>query len=97
MIRHLPALLFMVPFAVGVSLPVVGVKHRQWCRPLAVGAVAAMSVIAGLNLVAVLTYGESRYAFGGWAAPIGIEWLNDELASIIVLTLSLLTLTSLIS
>jgi len=96
MIRHLPALLFMIPFSVAVSLPLVGVRHRQWCHPLALGAVAAMSLVAGLNLGAVLTYGASRYAFGGWAAPIGIEWLNDELAAIIVLTLSLLTLTSLV-
>ena len=56
-----------------------------------------MCVPALANLVQVLTQGETRYAFGGWPistslpdSPLGIEWVNDPLASIIVVTLSFL-------
>lgn len=93
---HLPALLFVLPFLTAVSLPMVGLKRREWCRPLALAAVSAMTPIALANLVVVLNHGEIRYAFSGWAAPIGIEWVADGLASVIMVTLSLLALIALI-
>lgn len=96
MSEQLPVLLFLVPFVTAVSLPIVGTKHASWCRTLTIGSVILMSVVAGVNLATVLTHGEIRYAFGGWAAPLGIEWVDDELAAIVILTVSLLALVSLI-
>jgi multicomponent Na+:H+ antiporter subunit D len=70
---------------------------------MALAAVFAMCVAAVVNLWAVLDHGETRYAFGGWpistslpAPPIGIEWVNDGLASIMLVALSFLALVCLI-
>ncbi|MCH7616028.1 MAG: hydrogenase 4 subunit B, partial [Nitrospinae bacterium] len=97
MSHHLPALLFLLPFLTAISLPMVGLKHREWCRPMAIAAVSAMSVASIANVVVVMDSGEIRYAFSGWAPPIGIEWVDDGLASVIMVTLSLLALISLIN
>ena len=32
---HLPVILFLVPFATAICLPMVGLKAHGWCRPLA--------------------------------------------------------------
>ncbi len=90
MTQHLPALLFCIPLLAAISMPMIGLRHRGWCRPIALAAVWAMSVTAVANLVVVLTYGEIRYAFGGWAPPVGIEWVADGLASVVMVAVSLI-------
>jgi multicomponent Na+:H+ antiporter subunit D len=96
MSSQLPILLFLVPFATAVAMPLLFAKRRSWCKPLATGAVTAMVVLAILNLRVVLREGPVEYALGGWAAPVGIAWLNDPLAAIVVLTMSAVALLSLI-
>jgi len=94
-IEQLPVLLFLVPFVTAVSLPIVGSKYVSWCRPLTIGSVSLMSILAIVNLVTVLARGEIRYVFGGWAVPLGIEWVDDGLAAVVILTVSLLAVISL--
>ena len=100
---HIPVITFLIPFLTAVCMPVVCTKNRHWCRPLALSAAFAMCGTAVLNLVMVLQTGESRYAFGGWPistnspdSAIGIEWVNDSLASVMLVTLSFLFATCLI-
>lgn len=93
---HAPAILFLLPFVTAISLPMVGLKRREWCRPMALAAVSAMSPIALANLMVVLNHGEIRYAFSGWAAPVGIEWVADGLASVVMVVVSFLALLALI-
>ncbi len=100
---HLPVIIFLIPFLTAICMPVVGGKRLHWCRPMALAAVFAMCVAAVVNLCVVLDHGETRYAFGGWpistslpAPPIGIEWVNDGLASIMLVVLSLLASVCLI-
>lgn len=90
MAQHLPAMLFCIPLLTAISMPMIGLRHRGWCRPMALAAVWAMSVTAVVNLAVVLTYGEIRYAFGGWAPPVGIEWVADGLASVMMVAVSLI-------
>lgn len=94
MIRHLPALLFCIPLVTAISLPLIGRKWRRGCRPLALAAVVSMTAVAAANLWSVLNYGEVRYAFGGWAAPVGIEWVADGLAGIVMMAICLLATLS---
>ena len=103
MTNHLPVLMFLIPFLAGCAMPVVCRGRRHWCRPIALGAAYAMCLVALGNLFIVLSRGESNYAFGGWPistalpeAPLGIEWVNDALASVMSLTLSLLASVCLI-
>jgi multicomponent Na+:H+ antiporter subunit D len=103
MTNHLPVIIFLIPFLTAICMPMVGLKKRHWCRPMALAAVFAMCVAALVNFSLVLDHGESRYAFGGWsistslpAAPLGIEWVNDRLASTMLVALSFLASVCLI-
>ncbi len=93
---QLPILLFLVPFIAGIAIPLVTAKRRDWCQPIAIGAILLMTVLAVINLRVVLTQGPMEYALGGWAAPVGIAWLNDSLAAVVVLTVSAVSLLTLL-
>jgi len=92
MSRHLPAILFLLPLFTAISLPLIGLKYSAWCRLLAYLALFLMIPVSIANLVYVLQNGPIRYAFGGWAPPMGIEWVADGLASVIMVALSVLAL-----
>ncbi len=94
--EHLPALVFLIPLITAISLPLVGLNHRDWCRPLALGAIVVMVVLAVANAISVFTYGAIHYAFSGWVPPIGIEWVADGLSSVMMMALTLLALIILI-
>ena len=103
MSNHLPLIAFLIPFLTAICMPMVGGKNRHWCRPMALAAVFAMCVTAVVNLWVVLDHGKTRYAFGGWpistslpAPPIGIEWVNDPLASVMLVALSFVATVCLI-
>jgi len=96
MSHHFPAILFLIPLFAAISMPVVCLKHRQWSRPISLVVLGAMVVVSILNLISVINHGEVRYAFSGWTAPLGIEWVADGLASVISVALSFLGLTALI-
>jgi multicomponent Na+:H+ antiporter subunit D len=92
MSQQLPAILFLLPLFAAISMPVVCLKHHHWSQPIAVVTLVAMVLVSILNLHNVIHYGEVRYVFSGWTAPIGIEWVADGLASIILVLLSVLSL-----
>jgi multicomponent Na+:H+ antiporter subunit D len=51
-----------------------------------------MVLVSILNLHNVIHHGEVRYVFSGWTVPLGIEWVADGLASVILVLLSVLGL-----
>lgn len=87
---HLPALLLLSPLFAAMTMPMISLRRPSWCRPMTLGVTALMSVLSVVNLVLVVAYGETRYAFGGWAAPIGIEWVADGVASLVLVAISLI-------
>ena len=89
---QLPALVFLVPLMTAISLPIIGLNHRDWCRSLALGALLTMVVLAIANAFVVFTQGPIHYAFSGWVPPIGIEWVADGLSSVMMVALTLLAL-----
>jgi len=93
---QLLVLIFLVPFVTAVAMPILCAKRPSWCRRLTLGSVSVMLVLAILNLRYVLREGPIEYVFGGWAAPLGIAWLNDPLAAIMVLTMSAIALLSVV-
>jgi multicomponent Na+:H+ antiporter subunit D len=96
MSSHLPILIFLVPFFMGISMPILTAKRPSLCPGITLGTVIVMFVLAIANLYSVQTEGPTEYALGGWTAPIGIAWLNDSIAAIVVLTVSVVALLSLI-
>ena len=87
---QLPALIFSIPLFAAISMPMISVWRPRWCRPMALGAAAAMAVTAILNLALVIRFGETRYVFGGWAAPLGIEWVADAAAGLVVVAVAVI-------
>ena len=96
MTSHLPILLFLVPFFMGVSMPILTAKRRALCPDITLGTVIVMVIVAILNLRFVLTEGPIEYALGGWTAPLGIAWLNDSIAAVIALTISVVSLLTIV-
>ncbi len=96
MSSNLPMLLFLLPFVVGVAIPTVTVKRRALCPIIALGTVSVMVLLAIANLHVVQTQGPIEYALGGWGAPIGIAWLDDSLAAVVILAICMAALLSLI-
>ena len=92
MSHQLPAILFLLPLFAAISMPVVWLKHRHWSKSISLTILAAMVLVSILNLHNVVNHGEVRYAFSGWTAPLGIEWVADGLASVILVLLSVLGL-----
>ena len=94
MTQHLPALVFLIPFFAAICLPLAAMRDERRSRPIALAALCAMSVASVATLRAVLYGGAIRYTFSGWAAPIGIEWVADEVAAIMAVAASLLAAIS---
>ena len=94
---QLPVLLLLIPFFSAILMPLVSLRRPRWCGPIALGVAIAMSVLAVVNLVLVVGGGETRYAFGGWAAPLGIEWVADALASVVMVAVGLIATIALVN
>ena len=88
--------MFLVPFVTAIGLPLIALRDERRCRPVALAALSVMAVLSLMSLGSVLNQGEVRYAFSGWAPPVGIEWVADEIASIMVVAASLLALVSML-
>ena len=96
MSHQLPAILFLLPLFAAISMPVVCLKHHHWSQSISVATLSAMVLVSILNLHNVIHHGEVRYVFGGWAVSLGIEWVADGLASVILVLMSALCLLGVI-
>ena len=79
----LPVYLFAVPFGAALICAAFGVWWKPLCRPLATLAMlgtAALSIHA--NFV-VAADGTLHTFMGGWAPPIGIEFMVDPLSAFV--------------
>ncbi len=88
MSHQLPVILFLLPLFAAISMPIVCHKHWHWSHPISVAIFTAMLLVSIFNLHNVIQNGEVRYEFSGWAVPLGIEWVADGLASIILVLVS---------
>lgn len=92
----LPVLVLLSYFFPAFLIPMAGMWRRSAAHWLALaGAAGAFAcALAGLRLV--LTEGELRYAMGGWAPPIGIEFVLDELSAFLAVLVTGVGLTVLV-
>lgn len=94
MIEHnLPVLVPLILLLGALSTSLLGSWKRALAYPLALASVAAALVIAVLGLRQTISAGTVRYYLGGWAAPIGIEYVLDPLSAFmltVVLTVAVL-------
>ena len=89
MIEHnLPALLVVLPL-LGAPLCLLVARARlAW---LIATLISWCGLAISISLLLQVSGGETlSYAFGGWAAPWGIEYVVDPLAAFVLVTLSLI-------
>ena len=96
MTDQFPALAFLVPFVTAIALPILGHRNRSLCRTAAIAAVATMAVVAVLGAWSAFNVGHVRYSFSGWSPPVGIEWVADEIAALMVAAIGFLAVTCLV-
>ncbi len=96
MIEHVPILTFLAPFVAAICMPLAGHRDRGLCRPVAIAAVTVMLALSLIGLYTILEQGTVRYSFGGWAVPLGIEWVADPIAAMVLVAVSAIALLSLV-
>src|SRR5690625_4382246 len=93
---HIPALIALNFLTFAVLIPLVGIWRARYSQTL---AVVGSGISAGLSLYGFLYYLDSmplRYFFGGWEAPIGIEFVYDGLSAFVVLVINVIAFIVLI-
>ena len=96
MTSSLPGFLFAIPFFAAVVIPVVGFTSQKFCRPIALGTLVSLSIVSVIGLSEVVSHGPLSHEFGGWAPPIGIEWVVDGLSGLLMVAISIVSLISLV-
>ena len=81
----LPVLLLLSYFFPAFMIPLAGMARRSAAHWLAVAGASAGFCCAVLSLCLVLREGELRYPMAGWAPPLGIEFVLDELSAYLAL------------
>lgn len=96
MSRHLPVLIPVVLLTAALLGPLIGMLGQRATARLAVGAVAADAAIAVWGLASVISDGPITYRLGGWAPPIGIEFVLDPLSAFFTTVIAVVALIVLI-
>ncbi len=92
---HLPAAVPVTLLTLSLVAPVAGRVRASLAFPVALIATAFAALASVLLLSRVLEEGTQRYDLGGWAPPVGIELVVDEVAAfvtLVVMSVSLLVL-----
>ncbi len=88
MIKHLPALLIVIPLLAAIITPIIGRIHwvLSW---YAVTITTFISFIISFSLLqTVLVQGRISYWMGGWEPPYGIEYAIDPLNVYVMIIVS---------
>jgi multicomponent Na+:H+ antiporter subunit D len=94
-LTHLPVLVPLLFLLAAIAVAGLGTWKRALAYPLALLATGAAFVVSIQSLHYVLTEGKVSYYLGGWAPPIGIEYVLDPLSAfftIVVVGVALLVL-----
>ncbi|HSL75252.1 MAG TPA: proton-conducting transporter membrane subunit, partial [Ilumatobacteraceae bacterium] len=88
----IPALLPMVPFTGAVVATVASLFRPRAAQWVAAATMALVTVLASLGLVRAVDHGELRHAMGGWAQPLGIEYVLDPLSGFVAVLIGVIGL-----
>ncbi|MDE2836159.1 MAG: proton-conducting transporter membrane subunit [Chloroflexota bacterium] len=94
---QLPVFIVGAPLLFSVIVPVLGRIWRHSAFLLALATVAVAAVASALSLELVLRKEPFSYHLGGWAPPVGIEYVIDEVSAfvcVVITSVSFLVLVS---
>jgi multicomponent Na+:H+ antiporter subunit D len=83
MTSTVPALLTIVPFSGAVLATVAALAAPRLGQSVAAITTAAMTVLATWGLILAIDGGALTHRVGGWAAPLGIEYVLDPLSGFV--------------
>ncbi len=90
LVRHLPVLIVVIPMLTSPLAAAMPSWRVSWGLVL---AASVISFICAFGLVEITFSGERlSYALGGWAPPLGIEFVVDQMNSPILLLVSFIGL-----
>ena len=85
---HLPAYIALTFVLFSVLIPAFGLWKRELSQPVAVVGAGIAAAFSLYGFFDVINSGTIRYFFGGWEAPIGIEFVYDGLSAFFVLVIN---------
>ena len=88
MIKHLPALLIVIPLLVAIITPIIGRLHWVLSWYAVTISTFISFVISLLLLQTVLVQGRISYWMSGWEPPFGIEYAVDYLNAYVLIIIS---------
>jgi multicomponent Na+:H+ antiporter subunit D len=91
-VSNLPLLLVLAPILGAVLSVLAGMWRPLAGRVAAVAGVGSAAALAGLGLARSLDGGPLRHELGGWAPPVGIEYVLDPLAGFIAVVVTVIGL-----
>jgi len=77
MIEHLPVILITVPILSALLILLLGWHDRRFCYPITLATILFQFVGGIALLIEVMRQGTIHYHIGGWAPPLGIEFVID--------------------
>ncbi len=94
---QLPAAVPVTLLTFSLIAPVAGWLRGSLAYPVALTGTAIATLAAALLMGRVLGDGVQRYDLGGWAPPVGIEYVVDEVAAYVALVVVSVSLLALIA
>ena len=88
---QVPVLIVVVPLLAGLLTTIVGYIKKEWALPVVIGGLAISFGASLKTLGRVLSEGKIQYVLGGWGgwkAPIGIEYVVDHLNAFVLVMVS---------
>ena len=86
--NHLPILIPLPLLLFSFIALLVGMWRRNLAYPVALIGVLVSLIFASIGLVQVLQNGTMHYYLGGWAPPIGIEYVLDHLSAMMAVLIT---------
>lgn len=88
---HLPILVIIFPLGAALLNPVFGYFNTNISKKIIISSLFLSMVCAFLQLMQIVKTGEViHYYMGGWAPPIGIEFVIDGLNGVIILLVAVI-------
>lgn len=85
---QIPVLIVVIPLLSAFAVCLVGCFNRRLCQPLTVLALAGSCWASFATLGQVIRTGVIRYRLGGWAPPMGIEYVVDHLNALVLVVVT---------
>ncbi len=89
---HLPVLTVVIPLMAGILTPLVGWIDRRLCWYWVMLTMFAVFLMTSSNLYTVITSGTIHYQLGGWAPPVGIDYVIDLLNGFVCIIIAFIGL-----